>query len=85
MQPQATGAALFASCRDWSDLELAANAALWAPGAVCWTRDIKSAYLVSVLGGGCTPGLHCKPEHPDGSQVMKTPGLRRRWVGCLPA
>eukprot|EP00961_Rhodomonas_salina_P134903 1814594-Rhodomonas_salina.1 len=36
---------------------LAANANLFSPGAVCWSRDISKGYLANVIGG-CDAGLH---------------------------
>eukprot|EP00961_Rhodomonas_salina_P243973 3296475-Rhodomonas_salina.1 len=56
---------------------LAANALAFNPGAVAFTRDLKSAYLLSGLCG-CDPGLHSQPKR------MKVPGERRKWIGCSP-
>lgn len=56
---------------------LAANAMAFNPGAVAFSRDLKSAYLLSALAG-CEPGLHSQPKR------MKVPSERRMWVGCTP-
>jgi hypothetical protein len=64
---------------------IAANAMIFNPGAVAFTRDLKAAYLLSALGG-CDPGLHGHKRPRDGMEHvrMKAPGERRRWVGCTP-
>lgn len=58
---------------------VAANAMAFNPGAVAFSRDLKSAYLLSALGG-CQPGLHNGSE----PKRMKVPGERRRRIGCDP-
>jgi hypothetical protein len=58
---------------------LAANAMAFNPGAVAFSRDLKSAYLLSGLGG-CQPGLH-KGDNP---KRIKVQGQRRMRIGCDP-
>ncbi len=64
---------------------IAANAMIFNPGAVAFSRDLKAAYLLSALGG-CEPGLHGgkKAKTDDGPTRMKVPGERRSWIGCTP-
>jgi hypothetical protein len=58
---------------------LSANAMAFNPGAVAFSRDLKSAYLLSGLGG-CEPGLH----YGNQPKRMKIPGVRRKRIGCDP-
>ena len=56
---------------------LAANAMLFSPGAVGWSRDISKAYLTAPFGG-CKGGFSSHPKR------FKAPGHRRHWIGCTP-
>ena len=58
---------------------MAASAMLFNPGAVCWSRDLKSAYHTSCLAG-CTMG---GVKHDR--TCMKAPGHPRYRVGCTPS
>jgi hypothetical protein len=60
---------------------LAANALIFNPGAVAFTRDLKAAYLLSGLGS-CFPGIHGAGQGEP--KRMKAPEIRRRWIGCTP-
>ncbi len=64
---------------------IAANAMMFNPGAVAFSRDLKAAYLLSALGG-CEPGLHGgkRFKNDDKHTRMKAPGERRTWIGCTP-
>eukprot|EP00961_Rhodomonas_salina_P087438 1175970-Rhodomonas_salina.1 len=62
---------------------LAANANLFSPGAVCWSRDISKGYLANVIGG-CDAGLHGGFMDGDPRKRFKTKHEERYWVGCTP-
>ncbi len=67
---------------------LAANAMMFNPGAVAFSRDLKAAYLLSGLGS-CHPGLHGEGTNSSRTETtqpsrFKTAREKRFWIGCTP-
>lgn len=62
---------------------LAANANLFSPGAVCWSRDISKGYLANVIDC-CDSGLHGGEQDQNHPKCFKTSSHSCYWVGCTP-